>query len=297
MPSIAFVQPPPQRVWFITGTSSGFGKALVASVLARGDRVIATARSLNKIKPFWSLPGASPSNLQLLPLDVSDTPDKIQRTMDHAISIWGSIDVVVNNAGLGMKSVLEEGGSLAAMQQFQTNVFGVLNVTNAVLPHMRQRQSGTVVIVGSRTGWHAAVPPVGFYAASKAAVHALGESYASELAQFNIRVTVVIPGSFRTSALGQPLTMHKHIPDYDELRANGVAKFGALSGNEKGDPSRAMELLVDVVRGEGRAYGREWPMWLFLGKDVYRDVRGKCDRVLNALDEWEDVATDLEFDQ
>lgn len=79
-------------------------------MLARGDRVIATARSLNKIKPFWSLPGASPSNLQLLPLDVSDTPDKIQRTMDHAISIWGSIDVVVNNAGLGMKSVLEEGG-------------------------------------------------------------------------------------------------------------------------------------------------------------------------------------------
>lgn len=125
---------------------------------------------------------------------------------------------------------------------------------------------------------------------------ALGESYASELAQFNIRVTVVIPGSFRTNALGQPMTIHKHIADYDDLRERGLAKFSALSSNEKGDPSKAMELLVDVVRGEGHAYGREWPMWLFMGSDVYRDVRAKCDRVQQTLAEWEDVATDLEFD-
>lgn len=126
---------------------------------------------------------------------------------------------------------------------------------------------------------------------------AIGESYASELSQFNIRVTVVIPGSFRTNALGQPITVPKHIADYDTLRAEGQVKFATVSGNEKGDPSRAMDLLVDVVRGEGRACGREWPMWLFLGKDVYRDVRGKCDRVLQNLAEWEDASTDLEFDQ
>lgn len=144
--------------------------------------MIATARTIEKIKAFWRLPGANSSNLALLRLDVSDSPEKIQRVVDHAMSIWGRIDVVVNNAGIGMKSVLEEGGcvpfahlsvhnrcqscscsldfgsSLVAMQQFQTNVFGVLNVTNAVLPHMRARQSGTVVIIGSRTGWHAAVP-------------------------------------------------------------------------------------------------------------------------------------------
>ncbi|EKM60033.1 uncharacterized protein PHACADRAFT_250900 [Phanerochaete carnosa HHB-10118-sp] len=295
MPSL--ISQEPQRVWFITGTSSGFGKQLVASVLARGDRVIATARSIEKIKSFSSLPEASPSRLALLKLDVSDTAESIQRTVNHALSIWGRIDVVVNNAGLGMKSVLEEGGSLAAMQQFQTNVFGVLNVTNAVLPHMRERHSGTVVIVGSRTGWHAACPPVGFYAASKAAVHAIGETYASELAQFSIRVTVVIPGSFRTSALGQPITVHKHIPAYDMIREKGRARFNSISGYERGDPAKAMELLVDVVRGEGSARGREWPMWLFMGQDAYRDVRGKCDAVLRTLDAWEDVSTNLEFDQ
>lgn len=129
MPSVAFIQQP-QRVWFITGslplasfphcqgcsytvaagTSSGFGKHLVASALARGDKVIATARSIEKIKVFWSLPEACPSTLHLLRLDVADSPETIQKVMDQALSVWGRIDVVVNNAGLGMKSVLEEGG-------------------------------------------------------------------------------------------------------------------------------------------------------------------------------------------
>lgn len=154
----------------------------------------------------------------------------------------------------------------------------------------------------------------GFYAASKAAVHgkhvrrplmhavslssilALGETYSAELAQFSIRVTVVIPGSFRTSALSQPMTVHKHIPSYDKLREKGRARFNSISGYEKGDPEKAMELLVDVVRGEGQAVGREWPMWLFMGKDAYRDVRGKCEKVLQTLDDWEDVSTNLEFD-
>ena len=109
-------------------------------------------------------------------------------------------------------------------------------------------------------------------------------------------MTVVIPGSFRTGALSQPITMHKHIPAYDQLREAGLARFDSISGSEKGDPAKAMELLVDTVRGEGQAYGREWPMWLFMGQDVYRDVRNKCARVLHTLDDWEDASTNLEFD-
>lgn len=157
----------------------------------------------------------------------------------------------------------------------------------------------------------------GFYSASKAAIHgtclsmrfslqsiltssfltAIGETYSTELAAFSIRVTVVIPGSFRTEkVLGQPMTIHKHVPEYDELRATAAQRFAALAGNERGDPEKAMELLVDVVRGEGKAYGKEWPMWLFMGKDAYRDVRNKCDKVLKTLDVWENVATDLEFE-
>ena len=125
---------------------------------------------------------------------------------------------------------------------------------------------------------------------------ALGESYASELAQFSIRVSVVIPGSFRTGALGQPITIHKRIPDYDMLREKGRARFSSISGYEKGDPRKAMELLVDVVKGEGRAKGREWPLWLVLGRDAYADVRAKTAKLLETMKAWEDVATDLEFD-
>ncbi|KAL4243955.1 short-chain dehydrogenases/reductases (SDR) family protein [Abortiporus biennis] len=288
-----------QRVWLITGTSSGFGKRLVASVLARGDKVIATARSLSSIQSLQqSSPSSHPSQLHLLQLDLNDSLEIIQSRIKEAFGVWGRIDVLVNNAGFGMKSVIEEGGSLAALTQFQTNVFGTINVTNSVIPYMRDQRSGTIIIVGSRSGWTPAMPPVGFYSASKAAIHAIGETYASELSPFGIRVTIIIPGSFRTeNVLKQPLTIHNHIPEYDTLRSTAQKKFEQIAGTEKGDPRKAMELLVDVVRGEGKVRGREWPMWLFLGKDCYRDVENKCERVRRNLREWEDLTNDLEFDE
>ncbi|KAI0638626.1 NAD-P-binding protein [Trametes polyzona] len=283
-----------QKIWLITGTSSGFGKRLVTSVLARGDCVIATARNLEKLRATF--PAAERSRLHLMQLDVSDSEDTVKRRMKEALAVYGRVDVLVNNAGYGVKSVLEEGGALAALTQFNTNVFGVLNVTNAVLPHMRERRSGTVVIIGSRSAWRPEVSPAGFYAASKAAVHAIGETYASELKPFGIRVLIVAPGAFRTEGVhAYPATINTHVPAYDAVRNAGMARFAALAGHERGDPARAMDLLVDVVKGEGRAAGREWPLWLVLGRDAYADVRAKTNRLLKTMDAWEDLATDLEF--
>ncbi|RPD81368.1 NAD(P)-binding protein, partial [Lentinus tigrinus ALCF2SS1-7] len=276
------------------GTSSGFGKRLVASVLARGDCVIATARNLEKLRAVFPTPER---RLHLLQLDISDAAELVQQRVKEALAVWGRIDVVVNNAGYGVKAVLEEGGALAALTQFQTNLFGVLNVTNAVLPHMRERRAGTVVILGSRSAWRAEASPAGLYAASKAAVHAVGETYASELRPFGVRVLIVAPGAFRTEGVhAYPATINTHIPAYDDMRNAGMARFTAIAGHEKGDPAKAMELLVDVVKGEGRAAGREWPLWLVLGRDAYVDVRAKTQKLLATMDAWEDVATDLEFD-
>ncbi|RDX55334.1 NAD-P-binding protein [Polyporus arcularius HHB13444] len=284
-----------QKVWLITGTSSGFGKRLVASVLSRGDCVIATARNLEKLRAVF--PAPERSRLHLLQLDISDSAELVQQRVKEALAVWGRIDVVVNNAGYGVKAVLEEGGALAALTQFQTNLFGVLNVTNAVLPHMRERRSGTVVILGSRSAWRAEVSPAGLYAASKAAVHAVGETYASELRPFGIRVLIVAPGAFRTEGVhAYPATINTHVPAYDDMRNAGMARFAGIAGHEKGDPAKAMELVVDVVKGEGRAAGREWPLWLVLGRDAYVDVRAKTQKLLATMDAWEDVATDLEFD-
>nr|VWO94541.1 ATP-dependent RNA helicase CshA (EC [Ganoderma boninense] len=283
-----------QKVWLITGTSSGFGKRLVASVLARGDCVIATARDLEKLRAVFPVPN---NRLHLAVLDIADSTELIAQRVKAALAVWGRIDVVVNNAGYGVKAVLEEGRAIAALTQFQTNLFGVLNVTNAVLPHMRERRAGTVVILGSRSAWRPEASPAGLYAASKAAVHAIGETYATELRPFGVRVLIVAPGSFRTEGVhSYPPTITTRIPAYEDARNAGLARFAAVAGRERGDPARAMELLVDVVKGEGRAAGREWPLWLVLGRDAYADVRAKCARLLETMDRWEDVATDLEFE-
>ena len=112
-----------------------------------------------------------------------------------------------------------------------------------------------------------------------------------------MRVLIVAPGAFRTEGVhAYPATIHNHVPAYDAARNAGMARFAAIAGNERGDPARAMELLVDVVRGEGAARGRPWPMWLVLGADAYADVRAKTARLLETMAVWEDVATDVEFE-
>ncbi|KIK98636.1 hypothetical protein PAXRUDRAFT_31063 [Paxillus rubicundulus Ve08.2h10] len=247
------------RVWLITGTSSGFGRRLVTAVLARGDRAIATTRSVEKIEDIPNSP-----NLGLLQLDITSSPGTIKAIVDEAAKRWGTIDVLVNNAGAGPPGILEEGGIQKMIARYEVGVYGPLNVTNAVLPHMRKQRSGTVVIVGSRCAWRPEVR-VRFYGSSKAAVQTMGETLAIELAPLNIRVLIVEPGSFRTEG----------------IYAN---------------PFDAMNAMVDVVRGEGAAAGREWPLYLVLGKDADIDIRNKCAKMIRHLDEWSDVVRGVDLD-
>ncbi|KAJ3555237.1 hypothetical protein NM688_g2693 [Phlebia brevispora] len=156
---------PSQLVWYITGTSSGFGKRLVPLLLERGDKVIATARTLSKIEDF------PPSkNLRIQQLDVTDGAQAIKHKIDEAVQWFGRIDVLVNNAGTPLQSVIEEGGSDQFRKQYEVNVFGQLDVTTAVLAHMRPRRSGTIVMMCSRLSWWPVNPCSGLYASSKAAL-------------------------------------------------------------------------------------------------------------------------------
>jgi len=280
------------QVWFITGTSSGFGHRLVPSALARGDRVIATARSLEKVKGF-----EESDNLRLLQLDVTDSEASIKATVAEAVAIWGRIDVLVNNAGYGVCGLFEEAGVQFLKEQYNVNVFGVLTVTTAVLPYMRARRSGTIVIVGSRSAWREA-PGIMPYCSSKAAVHSIGEALAAEVAQFSIRVLIVAPASFRTEGmLSYPYFTGNPIPDYDAMRNAGQKQVNSMIGKATNDPKKAVEAICDVVRGEGVAKGKEWPLYLMLGKGCEEDVRSKCTKVLSVLDEWKDVTRAMEFDE
>jgi len=286
------------RVWLITGTSSGFGRRLVLSALRRGDRVIATARSLEKLEDL--IASCDPTvrdNLRILQLDVTEGEAALKIKADKAAAMWGQIDVLVNNAGIGIPSLVEEGGSAVLRKQFETNVFGMLDMTVAVLPYLRASKDAAVVVVGSRSAWRNEPLGIGFYSSSKAAVHSLTETLTSELATFNIRVLLVAPGSFRTEGIfGQQWYTDNPIAAYDALRESGQARQLSLPGSEKGDPDKAMEVVVDVVRAEGVAKGRPWPGYLILGEDAVRDVGNKCNKVLGVLSEWKDVACSVNFD-
>ncbi|KAK0234901.1 hypothetical protein EDD85DRAFT_967051 [Armillaria nabsnona] len=271
----------PQLVWLITGTTSGLGRRLVTSVLARGDRVIATARSLEKLQALH--PSKNSENLHLVQLDVTAGFDGVKTVIDDAVSKWGKIDVLVNNAGAGYLGLVEESGTNMMREQFETNVFAVVD-------------EGTIVVIGSRSVWRADTAGIGTYAASKAAIHAIAESLIPEVAPFNIRVLVVAPGAFRTEGMYSiPFNAKNPISDYDDVRASSIARFGSVPGTEPGDPVKAMETLVDTVRGEGSAKGKAWPTWLLLGQDAEKDLRTKWDKLRIMLEEWGNVVRGVWF--
>ncbi|KIK57759.1 hypothetical protein GYMLUDRAFT_45941 [Collybiopsis luxurians FD-317 M1] len=289
---------PQQLVWFITGTTSkGLGGNLVSSALSRGDLVIATGRSQAKLDILFEKHGRS-ENLRVLQLDITSDPAVIKGVVNQAIGFWGRIDVAVNNAGNGELGIIEETDTSATRLQFETNFFGPLEITKAILPHMRSRKDGTIVFVGSRSSWTGETPGLAHYAASKAALHALADGLSAELAHLGIRVLLLAPGAFRTGIYSIS-TFHQEnsLPDYDELRTSAI-KRSSIDGKQPGDPTRAMEALVDVVRGEGVATGRKFPAIgtaLLLGNDVEKDFYTKFDKMKATVMEWAHVVRGVWF--
>ncbi|KAJ7485607.1 hypothetical protein FB451DRAFT_1337707 [Mycena latifolia] len=273
---------PASKVWLITGTSSGLGRSLISSVLAKGDRVIATSRSL---EPIQNLEGTS-DNLRLLQLDVTAGEEIIRCKVADAVAAWGRIDVLVNNAGSCYPGLLEEGGSALLRKQYEVNVFGLMDVTSACLPYLRAQNEGTIVMIGRP------------YASSKAAVHALTEALTVELAQFNIRVLLVQPSAFRTRMVRtvNNYNVSNPIEDYDDTRRENIDHFLSREGTQTGDPDKAMAALVNVVRGEGAAREKPWPGYLLLGKGADSDVRAKCKIMTDHLDGWSEVVQGVDFD-
>ncbi|KAI9441389.1 NAD-P-binding protein [Lactarius indigo] len=276
----------------ITGATAGLGLALTRSILARGDKVIATGRSDSQFDELLSDPSIDQSRLRTSMLDVTAPFGDIKRQVDTAINAWGRIDVLVNNAGICYLGATEEIGAEGMMRMMQTNFVGVLNVTNATLPHMRSRREGSVVFMGSRSAFRNRIE-VWPYAASKAALHSYAETLSVEMESFNINVLIVIPGIFRTKMNSQR-RVGAPLPGYETVHAGVDAMIKSVATVPKSDPKLGMGVLVDVVRGEGRAAGRKsLPLWLFLGEDCMHDVRARLDHMGLIMDEWEAVGTRL----
>jgi NAD(P)-dependent dehydrogenase (short-subunit alcohol dehydrogenase family) len=283
-PEMPAAEAVPRRVWFITGTSSGLGRGIATAVVAHGDCVVATARDQTTLVDLGEL---APERVETLELDVTDVA-AVGAAVDAAQRRFGRIDVLVNNAGYGLLGAFEELAGHQLRDQLETNLFGAMAVTRAVLPLMRERRSGHIVQMSSVNG---VVPGPGgsAYVASKFALEGMSEALAAEVAHLGIRVTIVEPGPFRTDFSGRSLRWGKTMDDYSVIIAPARKAFEASHGSQPGDPARAGEALIKAIETD------EPPLRLPLGPEAFEAIRTYLHARLDQLDALEAVGSDTGF--
>ncbi|SFI98870.1 NADP-dependent 3-hydroxy acid dehydrogenase YdfG [Paenibacillus sp. UNC496MF] len=276
-----------QKVWFITGAARGFGFEIAKTVLASGDKVVATVRSQpEKLAAQLN----HPENLFVTQLDITDE-EQARKAAGEAVAHFGRIDVLVNNAGSGLLSAVEEATANEVRRNFEINVFGVLNVIRAVLPYMRERRSGHVINISSvgglsgYTGW-------GVYGAAKFAVEGLTEAMALELAPLGIHATVVAPGFFRTDFLdASSLSRSERVIDDYAATVGEMRSFATQANHQQpGDPAKLGQAFVRLANAE------KPPVHLLLGNDTLARYREKTASLETDIREWQDVVTSTDHD-
>ncbi len=272
-------------VWFITGTSQGFGRELVRAALERGDSVVATSRHPDKVAAAF--PQAS-DRLLAVSMDLRDQA-QISAAVDSTIARFGRIDVLVNNAGYGLLGAVEEATDTEVAQVFETNVFGLLRVTRSVLPHMRKQKSGHIVNLSS-IGGLIGIPGFGIYNATKFAVEGLSEALFHEVSPLGLRVTLVEPGPFRTDFLGGSLAVAGQVfADYESTSGQTRKAATTRNGAQPGDPVRAADAIVTVVTSENP------PLHLPLGADAYQRAGKKLDAMRGDMEKWRELILATDF--
>jgi len=265
-----------QKVWFITGTSRGFGRVWAEAALERGDQVAATARDVQTLAP---LVGRFGDRVAPLALDVTDRA-AVFAAVAEAHRRFGRLDVAINNAGYGLFGAIEEVSEANARAQIDTNLFGALWVTQAVLPIMRAQGSGHIIQVSSIGGVNA-FPTVGLYHASKWALEGFSQSLSAEVAGFGIKVTLIEPGGYATDWSGPSAVRSAELPAYATARAN----IASLRGSFKpGDPQATAAAILKVVDAA------EPPLRIFLGTTGLPMTRAEYTRRLQVWEQWNDVA-------
>jgi len=261
---------------FITGASRGFGKIWAEAFLKRGDNVVATARNVETLNDLVQQYGEAVLPIQL---DVNNKTQGIA-AVQAAKAKFGSIDVLINNAGYGLFGTIEETSEQQAREQIETNVFGLLWLTQAVLPVMREQGHGHIIQVSSVLGI-TTLPTLGLYNASKFAVEGLSETLATEVKGFGINVSLIEPNGFSTDWAGSSAAQAEPIAAYDDVKA---AFQASLKDNDFGDPDATVDAVLKLVDSENP------PLRLFLGKVAYPWVKQVYASRLAEWEEWKDVA-------
>ncbi|MDP9039709.1 MAG: oxidoreductase [Acidobacteriota bacterium] len=273
------------KVWFITGASTGFGRLLAQHVLALGGSVVATARQPDALREMET---RFPATLLVSRLDVTDAR-QVDGAVKDALARFGKVDVLVNNAGYGLTGAFEEVSEEELDRLFQTNVFGLIRMTKALLPHLRERRAGHIVNLSS-IGGLVGLPGWSMYNASKFAVEGMSEALAIEVEPMGISVTIVEPGPFRTDFLGRSgVEAQTTIPDYNQTAGKTREYFRTQAGKQAGDPQRAVEAIVAAVSAP------KPPRHLLLGKLALQRFRQKLDDVQREMAEWEQTSIGADF--
>ena len=277
--------PSGSAVWLVTGCSTGIGREIARAALAKGYRVAVTARDASRVEELAALyPGRS------LPLSLDVTvPEQVLAAVRETESVFGRLDVLVNNAAWGYLAAVEEGEDEEVREMFDTNYFGVVSMLKAVLPGMRSRGSGRIINISSMTGL-VGNPGVAYYASTKFALEGLSEALSKELAPLGIRVSLVEPGSFRTDWAGRSMRETRHpIQDYDATVGARRAMIRSVDGQQEGDPVRAGEAVVMLAELE------DPPLRLLLGRDIYEAFQEKLQGLRESIAEWESVTLSTGF--
>ncbi|MET3937688.1 NADP-dependent 3-hydroxy acid dehydrogenase YdfG [Paenibacillus sp. PvP094] len=276
-----------KKVWFITGCSTGFGRQIAVQAIEAGYKVVVTARRVEQIQDIVS---GHEENTLALPLDVTND-DQIKDAVQQTIDKFGRIDVLVNNAGIGYFSSVEESLEEETRRMFEINFWGLMHMTNVVLPHMRAQKSGHIINFSS-IGGLTSFPTLGYYHATKYAVEGISESLAKELTPFNIAVTLIEPSGFRTDWGGRSsVKTDTQIPELKDSfvgqMLQGVQQNG---GQESGDPVKAAAAVIKVVETPSP------PLRLLLGKAAYQAATHKFTGLLSDIEEWKEITLNADFE-
>lgn len=264
------------KVWFVTGASKGLGLSLTKKLLANNYRVAATSRTISALEK--NITGFSDS---FLPLEMDITNDEnVKATIEKVIAHFGQIDVIVNNAGYSQIGTQEELSNTEVKQNFEVNVFGLLNVIRHSAPYLRKQQSGHVFNISSIGGFVANFPGFGVYCATKFAVAGLSESLAEELKSFQINTTIIYPGYFRTDFLSGDSVKTPEFPidEYKNARQVEQAHLNEINGNQPNDPEKSAEVIIQLSKEENP------PVHFFMGEDAYGLAKQKIQSLQEALD-------------
>ena len=274
-----------QQVWFITGASSGFGRAFAEYALAQGYSVVVAARSTAKLAEIERI---DPSRVLSLSLDVND-PAQVSRAADEALKRFGRVDVLINNAGYGIVGAVEETSERELRAQMETNFFGAVSVTRAFLPKLREQRSGAIVNISS-LGGQLSFGGFSAYSASKFALEGMSEALAQEMKPFGVKVLIVEPGAFRTEFAGGAMRYMPAIEAYKDV-VGGTRTFAqGMHNTQDGDPAKAAQAIDQALQAS------DTPLRLALGKDAVDSIRAHAEVLLSDLRKWEPVAVKTKID-